>query len=687
MELCFSWLHDYKYFAPLGLKLCYFPHLMEPVAFGRRLLSQSPWPHRCVSSHEPSYRSAGRHVGAIHYRLRKRGQGCPRSSQLKFPTTNMTNPIRCTLATVLSATLLSTVVHAQTAAKDWPMYNHDVLGTRHNRDETAIGPDNASRLVEKWRFPAAGSDLQIGVIHGTPIVVGGYVYFGTATDPTFYKLTPDGKVRWSYRNPVRPRSDAAPKDEASRHARFQSSAEGVLGSALVTEDTVFFGDIGGWFYALDRANGAERWKLNARASEFPGAHPLNTFFASPILADGKLIVGGGALEQVVAAFPGYKGCTGRGFVLALDPKTGQIIWKYDLGPKPEPLDPPINIKDSWGDHVFYFGPATSTVWSTPSYDAESGTIFFGTDVNTAPRRPTKDDLRFGTRESCGIVALNVRDGSERWITQINPGDVWTNAMRSYDPKEGRYKDQSIGDTPKIYSITINGTRTKVIGVGCKNGGFYILRAQDGRILDHTPIYTGPPSYPPTPKPDPRMLALPSPIGGLQTGCATDGETIFVNGIDALFLGSQEKQVESGVPPTGGRITAVSLDTKTERWRHERPKVASLGGPAPKPLYKNAGDPVASGIAVANGVLYFTAVGSGKLVALNATTGGVLKEIAIGPVWSGPSVSRGRIYIGTGNTLFSPADYEAFFPKKYTGVLHCFGLPGEDEVSRLGTGKE
>jgi outer membrane protein assembly factor BamB len=60
----------------------------------------------------------------------------------------------------------------------------------------------------------------------------------------------------------------------------------------VAEDSVYFVDIGGWFYALDRASGAERWKINARSAGFPGAHPFNVFFASPILADGKLIVGG-----------------------------------------------------------------------------------------------------------------------------------------------------------------------------------------------------------------------------------------------------------------------------------------------------------------------------------------------------------------------------------------------------------
>jgi polyvinyl alcohol dehydrogenase (cytochrome) len=573
---------------------------------------------------------------------------------------------------------------AENDERDWPTYNRDVIGTRHNRAETALGKGNAGGLVEKWRFPARDSGLEIGVVHATPAVVGGYVYFGTATDPTFYKLTPDGKVRWSYRNPAR---GPAPAGGPGRGGRFQSSPDGIFSSALVTEDTVYFGDIGGWFYALDRATGAERWKINTRAERFPGAHPVNVFFASPVLADGKVVVAGGTLEQLVAAFPGYRGCTGRGFVAALEPRSGRVIWKYDVGPTPQRFDPPLTIKDSWGEHAFHFGPATSSVWCTPSFDAATGTLFFGTDVNTAPRRPTADDPRLHTRESCAVIALDVRTGAERWVTQLNPGDVWTNAMRAYDPKEGRYKDQSIGDTPKIYTVPVDGTPTRVAGVGCKNGGFYVLRASDGRVLTQTPLYTGPPTYPLAPKPDPRVLALPGPLGGLQTGCATDGKTIFTNGVDGLRLGTQETPTGSTVPPTGGRVVALCLDTRAERWRHERPKVASLGGPKPKPVYTDVGDPVASGLAVANGVVYFTTVASGKLITLDADTGAVLKEVDLGPVWSGPSVSRGRVYVGTGNTLLTPLDFEAYFPKKYTGAVYSFGLPGEDEVSRLGAGRE
>src|SRR5262249_27556237 len=112
------------------------------------------------------------------------------------------------LAAALAAILLPNPAAGQSDPKDWPSYNRDVLGTRHARGETAIGKTNAGQLEEKWRFPAKGSDLEIGVVHATPVVVDGYVYFGTATDPAFYKLTPDGKVRWSYRRTGKPPTES-----------------------------------------------------------------------------------------------------------------------------------------------------------------------------------------------------------------------------------------------------------------------------------------------------------------------------------------------------------------------------------------------------------------------------------------------------------------------------------------------
>lgn len=566
---------------------------------------------------------------------------------------------------------------------DWPTYNHDLSGWRLNPAETSLGPRNVGRLVEKWRFPADGSKEAIGVVHATPSVVAGEVYFGTATFSAFYKLAPDGKLLWVYRNPahnaVLPPAGGAPVSDKLRGA---ASTAGIFSSALVEGDSVYFADTGGWMYCLDTQNGAERWKVDTRASAFPNAHFNNLLMASPIIADGKVVFGGGTLEQLYAGTAGYKGSTGRGFLVALEPSSGKIAWKHDVGPKPEKFKTPVVIEESWGRHAFEFGPATSSVWCTPSYDRESNTLFFGTDVNTAPRRPTPDNPALHTADSCAVVALDAANGKRKWSTQLNPGDAWTNAMCGYDPKTRLYKDQSIGDTPKILTITIDGEARKVVGVGCKNGGFYLLRADNGAMVRHTPLYTGPPTEPPA-KHDPRVLALPGVIGGLQSGCATDGKTIFTNGVDAVRLGTLSSPFLPGQVPTGGRVTATSVDLAVERWRHERPKIAEMGGTPGKPMYRDVGDVVASGIAVGNGVAYFTAVGSGKLLALDAATGAVLKEIDLGPVFSGPSLSRGRVYVGGGNTLWTPGEYECFFPKKYTGGVRCFGLPEEDEIDRIG----
>jgi glucose dehydrogenase len=564
-------------------------------------------------------------------------------------------------------------------ANDWPMYNADVLGTRHNKGEKKLGAGNVATLVEKWRFPSGIWPI-VGAIHATPVVVNGYVYFGTTTFATFYKLTPDGKVKWSYRNP-------AAKTVDKLTGKLGVPDSGFANSPLVTTDTVYVGDVGGFIYALDRANGKERWKINLRAAGFPGAHPANCTFASPILADGKIIVAGGAIEQLLAREQKYR-CTGRGFVVALEPRKGKVVWKYDVGPAPAPLRPPVKIKDAWGEHVFHSGPASSSVWCTPSYDAASGLIFFGTDTFNAPRQPTKDDPKLDTKHSCAAIAVDVRTGKEKWVTQINKGDIWHQGMRGYDPATGLYKDQSIGDTPKPYTILVGRRMVRVVGFGCKNGGFYVLDLLSGAMLAHTPVYTGAPAVPPRPRPHPRTLALPGVAGGLQTGCATDGRAVYTNGMDAqLFITSADPK-KSFSPPTGGRVVSISLDTSKENWRHERPKVKAVGRKGGKPAFTDVGDPVASGIALANGVAYFTTTVSNKLVALDASTGKTLKEIALGPVWCGPSVSRGRVYVGTGNLLFAPGDpREAYFPKRLTGTLYSFGLPGKDEVSQMGSGRE
>lgn len=566
----------------------------------------------------------------------------------------------------------------QNTVGDWPMYNRTVNGWRFNDEENTLNKDNVGALKMKWRFPKKGAKGKMGMVSATPSVVNGYVYFGTGTFPRFYRLKPNGDLDWVY--------ELGDESERQRNRNLENNGliprGGVYSSALVTETSVYFASVKGVAYCLNRKTGGERWRINSKARGFPGAHPANMMMASPILADGKVIFGGGAYEHPQPRDPNYKCCRGRGFVMAVDPDKGNIIWKYDVGPKPIRFEPPIKMQSAWGERVFHYGPSTSSVWSTPSYDPESRTVFFGTDIHNSPRKPTADDPRNYTPHSAAVIAIDVETGAEKWVSQVNKNDVWNHSMPAYDPKTG-YKDQSVGDTPKVLNVELDGLKTRVVGAGSKNGGFYLMRISDGSIVAQTPIYVGPPGK--SHEADPRTLALPSSIGGLQSGCASDGKSFFTNGVDTIFKGTAGRKRTS--PPTAGRVTSISADTKSENWRHERPKVPWVGGTKQKPLFTNTGDPVASGIAVANKVLFFTTFSSNKLVAVDASTGESLREIYLGPMLAGPSVSRGRVYVGNGNTHFSYSPAEAYFPKKDTGVMFSFGLPGEDEVDRMGAGDE
>jgi len=105
------------------------------------------------------------------------------------------------------------------------------------------------------------------------------------------------------------------------------------------------------------------------------------------------------------------------------------------------------------------------------------------------------------------------------------------------------------------------------------------------------------------------------------------------------------------PPTGGAVIALSAGLSREVWRFETP-----------------GSPFLSGVAVAGGVVYAVSSALGTLYALRASDGDVLAEIALGPTVSGPSVSRGRVYVGTGNLIIRS------LPTNAVGTITALSVP-------------
>src|SRR5262249_31041100 len=239
------------------------------------------------------------------------------------------------------------------------------------------------------------------------------------------------------------------------------------------------------------------------------------------------------------------------------------------------------------------GASGAAVWSTPSYDRGLNTIFVGTSNNyTQPTTGTSD----------AIIAFDATTGAIRWVNQRTHGDEWTFAFGDSTPA---HPDYDIADSPQVYKI---GGRT-VVSARQKSGFFHVLDAATGAEVS-----------------PPIQLAPSGTIGGLFADAAYANGVVYANAVDWPGL-------LAGAPPNRGILSAVAADGSHELWHFDTPFSPNI-----------------SGVAVANGVVYFQSM-FGEFYALDAQTGTVLAQVFTGGESSGPAVSRGQIYLGTGATAF------------------------------------
>jgi outer membrane protein assembly factor BamB len=112
----------------------------------------------------------------------------------------------------------------------------------------------------------------------------------------------DGSERWTFRNLAPAQFDYGNSSRAT---------------PLVDNGLVFFASAVGHLHAIDLASGEVRWKKDFR-SDFGVTADLSWgFCASPLIADGKLIVMPGGPEASI---------------VALKPSTGEVLWKTPGAP-------------------------------------------------------------------------------------------------------------------------------------------------------------------------------------------------------------------------------------------------------------------------------------------------------------------------------------------------------------------
>jgi polyvinyl alcohol dehydrogenase (cytochrome) len=250
---------------------------------------------------------------------------------------------------------------------------------------------------------------------------------------------------------------------------------------------VYFADWGGNVYSASISTGKLNWEVNLASP------PVNPQTSTPIsstlaLANGMVYVSDGIGETMV---------------FALSQTDGHTVWATKLNTTMDAIYASPTVYNgllyigvssagdesvtNWDGAVFALNALTgSVVWTfTTGIGSAGGAAVWGTAVID----PSLDSIYFGTGNPFGIgngsvsstlysysiMSLNATTGHLNWYRQIPLGSE---------------DDLDFGSTANLFSVTINSTTYNAVGLGNKNGVYYILDATDGNLLESVQIGTG-----------------------------------------------------------------------------------------------------------------------------------------------------------------------------------------------------
>lgn len=248
-----------------------------------------------------------------------------------------------------------------------------------------INSSNIAKMEEAWRFYAPGGGFS-GNIATTPLIVGDSVYFQDLQGVVYALDRETGEKRW----------DAA--SEQSAGVMFGPSGVAV-GWGKVFAAKLGNRGRGQLVAAYNAATGKELWATDVTSKL--GLAELNI---QPFVYDG----------MVFASTSGFPAGV-RGTIFALDQASGEVVWSFAT----------IEDENLWGNPELNSGGG---VWYPPALDVETGTLYFGVGspypFPGAPGFPAGSSRPGDNRWTSGTVALDVRTGEFRWGYQAFPHDLF-----------------------------------------------------------------------------------------------------------------------------------------------------------------------------------------------------------------------------------------------------------------------
>ena len=354
---------------------------------------------------------------------------------------------------------------------------------------------------------------------------------------------------------------------------------------------VFAAQLDGHVVALDARTGKLVWKTE-HANALPQPAFFYSFTVAPIVLNGLVLVGNAGAEWPT-----------RGFLQALDAKTGKLVWRFNTTAAPD--QPGGN---TWAGESWKYGGGS--VWNAPAIDTKNNLILFAVgnpnpDLDGTSR---KGDNAY----TDSIVAIDSRTGKIRWWYQEVPHDVW-----DYD-----------ACAPVVLFDTVDETGKTVPAAGQagKTGFVYIVNRLTGKLIRRSEAFVpqGPNFMkPPTDKPQTYWPA--NKGGAMWSPPAYSPQTKFfytmgVNEAHDYVLNKPLPEVyKPGTPirgqysggdmalntkvfPPSGTFTAIDTTTGKIAWQYK----------SKRPMYGGA-------LATASG-LVFAGDMDGDFIAFDAKTG-------------------------------------------------------------------